>query len=235
MKIRNPKLIAAAGVLGTFAVRGLVKSLRTEYRHLAPGLPSMPPAPEPHPRLIFLLWHEYLILPLTRYACPEVSTLVSKHADGQILATLIKQLGLTVVSGSTNRGGVQAVREILRDISGKLHLAITPDGPRGPRRVIQQGAIYLASRTGMPISPLGVGYYRPWRAKSWDRFAVPKPCMRAKILSSEPIHVPAKLRTDGLEHYRQIVQTEMDRLSDMAEAWAETNRLPAGDGAPRTT
>jgi lysophospholipid acyltransferase (LPLAT)-like uncharacterized protein len=229
MKIRHPKLISAAGVIGTWCARGLVKTLRTEYRHLAPGHPSMPPSQEPHPRLIFLIWHEYLILPLTKYACPEVSTLVSKHADGQILATLIQQLGLTVVSGSTNRGGTQAVREILRDISGKLHLAITPDGPRGPRRVVQQGAIYIASRTGMPISPLGVGYNRPWRAKSWDSFAIPQPCMRAKILSGEPIHVPAKLRTDGLEHYRGIVQTEMDRLSNLAETWADTNILPAGD------
>lgn len=227
MKIRHPALIRAAGTAGTLFIRGLVKSLRFEYQHLAGGAPSMPPPPEPNPRLIFLLWHEYLLLPLTYYAAPSVSTLVSKHADGQILATLIRQLGLTVVEGSTNRGGMQAVREILRDITGKFHLAITPDGPRGPRRVVQQGAIYIASRTGMPIAPLGVAYYRPWRTRSWDRFAVPKPCTRAKVLSATPIHVPPKLRTDGLEEYRAVVQAEMDRLSALAETWAETNRLSA--------
>jgi lysophospholipid acyltransferase (LPLAT)-like uncharacterized protein len=223
MKIRNPHLIRAAGWLGTHAARALVRSLRFEYRALGPTV--MPPQPAPAPRSIFLLWHETLLLPLTKYACPEVSTLVSQHADGQLLGTLIRTLGLSVVYGSTNRGGMQAVREILRDLSGCRHLAITPDGPRGPRRVVQPGAVYVAAKTGMHLAPLGVAYRRPWRANSWDRFAVPVPCTRAKVVSGRTFVVPAKVRTDDLERYAAVVQAELDRLTAIAEHWAETHRL----------
>jgi hypothetical protein len=223
MKIRNPHLIRAAGWLGTQLARVLVRSLRFEYRALGP--PVMPPQPEPEPRCIYLLWHETLLLPLTKYACPSVSTLVSKHADGQLLGTLVKTLGLSVVYGSTNRGGMQAVREIIRDVTGCRHLAITPDGPRGPRRVVQPGAVYLAAKTGMKLAPLGVAYYRPWRARSWDRFAVPIPCTRAKVVSDRMFDIPSKVRMEDLEYHAALVQTELDRLTAIAEHWAETNRF----------
>lgn len=231
MKIRNPHLIRAAGWLGTQVARALVRTLRFEYRALGPAV-VMPPQPEPAPRSVFLLWHETLLLPLTRYACPEVSTLVSKHADGQLLGTLIKTLGLSVVYGSTNRGGMQAVREIIRDVTGCRHLAITPDGPRGPRRVVQPGAVYIAAKTGMTLAPLGVAYRRPWRAKSWDRFAIPKPCTRAKVVSGRTFTVPPRVRTEDLERHAAEVQAELDRLTRIAEHWAETNKLVEFGPAP---
>ena len=203
--------------------RGLVRTLRFEYRALGP--PVMPPQPEPEPRSIYLLWHETLILPLTKYACPEVSTLVSNHADGRLLATVIRTLGLTPIFGSTNRGGMQAVREIIRDVSGCRHLAITPDGPRGPRRVVQAGAVYMAAKTGHVLAPLGVAYDRPWRARSWDRFAIPKPCARAKVVSGKTFAVPPKVRSEELEHYRALAQAELDRLTRIAEHWGRDEPL----------
>ena len=228
MKLRNPQLIRAAGWLGTQFARVLVRSLRFEYKALGP--PVMPPQPEPEPRAIYLLWHETLLLPLTKYACPEVSTLVSKHSDGQLLGGLIETLGLSVVYGSTNRGGMQAVREIIRDVTGCRHLAITPDGPRGPRRIVQPGAVYLAAKTGMKLAPLGVAYYRPWRARSWDRFALPMPCTRAKVVSGKMFDVPSKIRTEELNEWVAKVQLEMDRLTRIAEEWVETNKLDPGAG-----
>jgi len=228
MKIRNPAMIRAAGWLGTQAIRGLVRTARVEYKHLGPAV--MPPPEEPAPRYIFLLWHEYLIVPTFHFTRPTVASLISNHADGQLLAAAMRALGMGVVYGSTNRGGVEAVRQIIRDVSGHRHLAITPDGPRGPRRVVQSGAIYLAAKTGMKIAPLGVGYHKPWRLRSWDRFAIPKPTMRAKVVSAEPIEIPKQIRSDSLEVYRQQVQLELDRLSNIAEVWAETNRFPACEG-----
>jgi len=225
MKIRNPALIHAAGWLGTQVARGVVRSLRLEYKALEQPV-VMPPQPEPAPRMLYLLWHETLLMPLTHYACPMVSTLVSKHSDGQMLASLIQQLGLSVVSGSTNKGGMQAVREIIRDVTGCRHLAITPDGPRGPRRILQPGAVYLAAKTGMLLAPLGVGLRSCWRAKSWDRFAVPKPCTRAKVVSGKVFEIPKKVRTEDLEHYAALAQKELDRVTLIAEHWATTNDLP---------
>ena len=233
MKIRNPALIRAAGWLGTQVVRAVVRTLRVEYKALGP--PVMPPQPPPEPRSIFLLWHETLLLPLTQFACPDVSTLVSKHADGQLLATVVRTLGLTPIFGSTNRGGMQAAREIIRDVTGCRHLAITPDGPRGPRRVVQPGAIFLAAKTGLVVAPLGVAYHRPWRLRSWDRFAVPVPCTRAKVVSGRTFPIPPKVRTAHLARHRAEVQGELDRLTRIAEHWAETNKFAdAGRAGDRT-
>jgi lysophospholipid acyltransferase (LPLAT)-like uncharacterized protein len=93
--------------------------------------------------------------------------------------------------------------------------------------------IYVASRTGMKIVPVGVGYRRPWRLGSWDRFAVPRPFTRGRCLGGEPIAVPPDLRAAGLEEYRLAVQSEMDRLNAAAEAWAETGHLDLPASAAR--
>lgn len=226
MKIRNRHLIRTAGWLGSWAARLLVRSLRFDiYVSGTAAAPEWLPADCPQ-RYIYAIWHENLLLPAVKFGCPDLAVLISKHADGQILGSLITTMGMGMVLGSTNRGGIEAVRQLITGNAGRKHLAITPDGPRGPRRVVQPGTIYVASRTGMQIICVGVGYQRPWRAKSWDRFAIPRPRSRARIVCSDPIAVPAGLRSEGLETYRQIVQAEMDRLNALAEQWAECDRHP---------
>ncbi len=227
MKIRNRRLVSAAGWLSSRVVRTLFATLRSEYQPLGPS--CAPAKVAPGERLIYCIWHENLLLPTICFGCPEIAVLISEHADGQILGSLITSLGMEMVCGSTNagrdRGGVEAIRRLVDPGRAWRHLAVTPDGPRGPRRVVQSGLVYVASRTGMKIVPAGVGYHRPWRAGSWDRFAIPKPFTRAKCLTGDPIAVPPGLRSAALEPFRLRVQTEMDRLNDLAEAWAETGRL----------
>lgn len=225
MKIRNRHLIRAAGRLGTWTVRGLVQTLRFEYRPAGASLAPRDLPPTNRDRHIYSIWHENLILPAVCFGHPSLAVLISKHADGQILGSLITSLGMGMVLGSTNRDGVKAVRQLVRDEHARQHLAVTPDGPRGPRRVVQPGIIYVASLTGMSIVCVGVGYDRPWRAGSWDRFAIPKPGSRARCVTAEPITVPPRLRADELEPHRLRVQAEMDRLNTASERWAETNRL----------
>jgi lysophospholipid acyltransferase (LPLAT)-like uncharacterized protein len=148
---------------------------------------------------------------------------VSRHADGQVLGALIRATGMRVVHGSTSRGGVSAVRALLQP--GTEHLAVTPDGPRGPRRVVQPGVVYLASRTGLRIVPIGVGYRRPWRVGSWDAFAIPRPFSRVRCIFGEPLAVPGGLTLSELNVHSQHVQTELDRLTAAAQVWADTARL----------
>jgi hypothetical protein len=223
MKIRNPRLLKAAGWVGTRLVRGLVGSLRTEVLELGHlGDPRRPTAD----RAIYCVWHEYLLFGATRFGTPNMAVLISRHADGKLLGALIESFGMGMVCGSSTRGGIEAVRVLTRDTSARQHLAVTPDGPRGPRRVMQPGAVYIASRTGMKIVPVGVGYRRPWRAGSWDRFAVPKPFSRACCIGGEAIAVPPGLKADGLEEYRLRVEVEMNRLTMLAEEWAGTGLKP---------
>jgi lysophospholipid acyltransferase (LPLAT)-like uncharacterized protein len=223
MKIRNRRLIAAAGWLGTRLTRLLVRSLCSRYTPLGPD--CSPAKLGQSDRLIYCIWHENLLLPTITFGCPEIAVLISRHADGKLLGSLIASLGMGLVEGSTTRGGIEAVRKMTREHTPWRHLAITPDGPRGPRRVVQQGVVYIASRTGMKIVPVGVGYRRPWRFGSWDRFALPKPLTPAVCLTAEPIAVPDSLRAADLESHRLRVQAEMDRLNALAESVAETGRL----------
>lgn len=233
MKIRNKHLIRAAGWLGTRFALGLIRTLRFEYRSVGTVVAPVTAIP-PGPRYVYALWHENLLLPCGTVAHPDIAALISQHADGEILAAMIGAIGMGIVRGSTNRGGIEAVRGLVNGTVGRRHLVVTPDGPRGPRRVVQPGVVYVASRTGMQVVPIGIGYHNPWRAKSWDRFAVPKPCTRARMILGEPIRVPDGLKTEGLETYRRIVQAEMERLSTAAETWADTNRfdLPARSAPP---
>src|SRR5262249_50698840 len=134
-----------------------------------------------------------------------------------------RRLGFGLVRGSTTRGGVEAVRELLR-IGRESHVAITPDGPRGPRRRVQAGVVYLAARMGLPILPMGIGYDRPWRAKSWDRFAFPRPWSRARCITGTPIQVPAEAGREELEAFRLQVEQALESVSQAAESWAETGK-----------
>jgi hypothetical protein len=153
--------------------------------------------------------------------------LLSRHRDAEILSHAAYHLGFDFVRGSTNRGGVAAIRELLRK-SRKMHLAITPDGPRGPRRRLAPGAIFLASRLQLPLVAIGYGYDRPWRLGSWDRFAIPRPFSRARAVAGPEVHVPPGLDRSGLEHFRRQIERLLNRLTDEAEAWAESGTRKVG-------
>src|SRR5262245_40715567 len=113
MKIRNRRLVAAAGWLGATSARLLFRTLRFEYRPLGPN--AQPAKLPPGERLIYCIWHENLLLPTVYFGCPEIAVLISKHADGQVLGGLITAMGMGMVMGSTNRGGVDAVRKLMRE------------------------------------------------------------------------------------------------------------------------
>ena len=230
MKIRHPQFIKAAGFGLAWAVRVWIGSLRFRYRPLGPHL--IPGTPGLEGRYIYAAWHENMLLPTYCFSQRDIWVLVSGHADGQLIGEVFKHLGPRVVYGSSTRGGVEALRRMMRG-RDHVHLAITPDGPRGPRRQVQSGAIYLAAKTGMPIVPVGIGYHRPWRAKSWDRFAMPRPGSLATCVTADPITVPPTSDRQELEVYRQQVQDSFAFVSAAAEKWAETEKWSDPGQAPR--
>jgi lysophospholipid acyltransferase (LPLAT)-like uncharacterized protein len=218
MRIRARWLTKLAVFLGTWMVRSLACTLRYRYHALGPVKdPHDIPAAE---RYLCIFWHENLLLPAYHFARPDIRVLISQHADGQLIAEICERLGFGLVRGSTTRGGMEALREMLR-VAGHVHLAITPDGPRGPRRQLQGGVIYLAARSGIPILPMGIGYQKPWRAKSWDRFAVPRPFSQARCITGEAIFVPPDADREQLEKWRLQVEQALIRTSQLAEQWAE--------------
>jgi lysophospholipid acyltransferase (LPLAT)-like uncharacterized protein len=122
--------------------------------------------------------------------------------------------------------------EMIRGGAGDLHLAITPDGPRGPRRELKPGIVMVASQTGMAIVPIGIGFTRAWRAASWDHFAVPVPFTTLAAVIGEPIAVPADLDRGVMQHCKQLVQQTLQHLTELAEDWAQRLRTEGRRAAP---
>src|SRR5207253_11078243 len=223
MKIRNPILIRALAYTGTWGMRLWMSTLR--YRSLWTGLNLEPGRPGLQGRYIYAFWHEYLLLPIFRYTRSDVWALIGQHADAQILAEVCGCLRVRSVRGSASRGGVQAIRKMVR-ISRKGHLTITPDGPRGPRRQVKPGLVYLAAQTGLPIVPIGIGFQQPWRLRSWDKFALPRPWSVGTCVVAEPVPVPIEADHQALEPYRVRVEESLHWATAAAEHWAESGRCP---------
>jgi lysophospholipid acyltransferase (LPLAT)-like uncharacterized protein len=224
MKIRHPVLIKALGFAAAWIVRLWIGTLRYRYRPLGP---SMDPRGRGFQgRYIYAFWHENILVPAYHYGRRDIHVLISKHADGQLIAEVVRHLGFRVVAGSTTRGGVEAIRRMVR-LSRAAHIAITPDGPRGPRRRVQAGAVYLAARTGLPIVPFGIAMASPWRMRSWDRFALPRPWSKAACVTGQPIAVPGDLTREGLEAYRTLVEGRLAQLTELAEQMVGDQRSRA--------
>jgi lysophospholipid acyltransferase (LPLAT)-like uncharacterized protein len=219
LKINSPLLNGLGGLLASALIRNWMGTL--DYKVAYYDRSVDPIFPECHGQKIYIFWHEYILFPLYLRGHCNLAMLLSRHRDAEILSHVARLFGFAFVRGSTNRGGVAALRELVRK-SRDMHLTITPDGPRGPRRKLAPGAVYLASKLGLPLVAMGYAYDRPWRARSWDRFAVPRPFSRARAIPSPEIFVPADLDRDGLEHYRQSIENLLNRLTSEAEAWAES-------------
>ena len=168
---------------------------------------------------IYVFWHENILMPLYLRGHSNISMLLSRHWDANILDRVARMMGFGVVRGSTFHGGSAALRE-LAERAAEGNLTITPDGPRGPRRRLAPGCVFLASTLGIPIVVMGMGYDRPKRVGTWDRFAIPRPFSRARGVVSRAITVPPDLDRDGIERYRAGIERLLTHLSDEAEAWA---------------
>ena len=178
-------------------------------------------------RFLYAFWHESLLAP-TKIRT-RVKVLISRSADGELIGQICRRLGIGVIRGSTSRGGAEGLLEMVRECQDS-HLAITPDGPRGPRRRLQPGAIFVASHTGLPIVPVGVGFTRAWRAGSWDRFAIPCPGSIMAGVIGRRIVVPSSLDDVGMADYRRQVEDALLEATQAAENWAA--RIATGRSCP---
>lgn len=169
---------------------------------------------------IFIFWHEYIPVPLYLRPNARLAVLLSQHQDAELLTQAAHFAGLETVRGSTHRGATSALKTLLTTGRGR-NLAITPDGPRGPRRQLAPGCIYLSSRLQIPLILMGMGYDRPWRYRRvWDQFAIPKPFSRARVVSSPRVQIAADLDRDQIEAQRLWVENCLNQLCVTAERWA---------------
>lgn len=219
MRIDSPYLKRLGGLGIATLTRHWMGTL--DYRHAAYDEAVDPASPDFAGPAIFLFWHEYIPFLFSLRGHCRISMLVSKHGDAEWLSRAAGHMGFGLIRGSTNRGGARALRELMHR-SRRQNIAITPDGPRGPRRRLAAGPIYLASRTGLPLVLCGLGYSRCWRMPTWDRLALPRPGARARGVTSPFLPVPARLDREGIEHHRQRAEALLNELTKLAERWAES-------------
>jgi lysophospholipid acyltransferase (LPLAT)-like uncharacterized protein len=156
------------------------------------------PAKLPDEPVIFALWHNRLVLCMKVYESfvrplhphDHLAALISASKDGAFLATILQQFGVEPVRGSSSRRGAQALLELATWAQRGYDLAVTPDGPRGPRYVVQDGVLALAQVTGLPIVPYACHLGWKIQLKSWDGFQIPLPFSHCEMTFGKPIRVP---------------------------------------------
>ena len=219
MKIRSPLLIRLSGFLFASVMRALFWTLRMDIR-TAPN--ANPYASSGDARFIYAVWHDSMLMSAFGGKHVRTVALTSHHRDGSFVASTLKAIGVPVVRGSTGHRGGNALRRILTDASDS-DIVMTPDGPRGPRRKMSRGAVFLASRSGRALVPTAFACERSWNIPgSWSELVIPKPFSKVYLLAGDPIKVPADLSRDQLSQFAAQFQEQMDRID------ARAHRLTSG-------
>jgi len=166
--------------------RSVTASLRCEWRDLSGLADTQCERP-----VIFCLWHNRLAISMMvhrRYP-RKLAALVSASKDGALLVAVLSRFGVEQVRGSSSRRGPQALLELTSRAEMGYDLAVTPDGPKGPRYVVQEGVIALAQVTELPIIPVTCNTRWKLCLKSWDRFQIPLPFSKCDLILNRPIRV----------------------------------------------
>ena len=215
MRLRNQNVIRvlAHGAAALFAA--YFKLLRITVREDRPGL--SPYRPTGDDRFLYCVWHDAIPGPTFAGRSRHAGALASQHADGAWIAHALAARGMQPVRGSSGRTGAAGARGVIQ-AAKSLHIVLTPDGPRGPRREVKTGLVFLASQTGNPIVPVAFDASSAWRPRGkWTDLIVPKPLAKTVIWAGEPIVVPPKADKATLESKRLEVQAAMDRMhADLA-------------------
>jgi lysophospholipid acyltransferase (LPLAT)-like uncharacterized protein len=206
--------LAAAVIYG--CIRVVAATIRFKWHDRAGLFQQSTPQP-----VIYAIWHNRLALSLILFQrYPQrlqpqrrMAAIVSASKDGALLARVLEHFRVQPVRGSTSRRGPQALLELTTWAERGFDLAITPDGPRGPRYVVQEGAVALAQLTGQPVVP--VSYYLAWkvRVRSWDGFQVPLPFSRCDVYLGEPVTIPRNASDPERETLRLRLEERLQALT----------------------
>jgi lysophospholipid acyltransferase (LPLAT)-like uncharacterized protein len=194
------------------------------------------------PGVILALWHGRLLIcaphAWPRGARKSLSALISQSKDGEAITTAVAAIGIKAVRGSTakagkDKGGAAALKEMIRVLRGGDSIAVTPDGPRGPRMRISPGIIQLAKLSGAPIIPMTGAVSGQRLADSWDRAAIPAPFGRGVYYWGAPIQVPRSADEATLEAIRLTLEQTLNDLTASADAAVGRITPPAADSPAR--
>ncbi|RME69971.1 MAG: DUF374 domain-containing protein [Planctomycetota bacterium] len=181
---------------------------------------------------ILCFWHNRMLPFVRTHRGSGICVLVSRHGDGEVIARMIEKAGFRTARGSSSRGGAAALRALAKAVRER-HVAITPDGPRGPRYRMKPGALQLAALTGRPLVLASASAVSRWQLRSWDRFELPRPFSRIRA-SVRPFSQPVPEGADAetLERLRLAAERELAALTAATDRAVGHEPDPALQPAP---
>lgn len=202
-RARRDRWVARVGglVLRLLASSWRVRWVRTD------GAASLQASGKP---FVYSLWHGEQLMLLWAFRRSGAVILISEHGDGEVVARAALSLGFDTIRGSSSHGADRALLALSRALEAGKRIAVTPDGPRGPRHSFAPGALVAAHRAGVPIVPTRAYPSRAWTLRSWDQFEIPKPFARVTVVLGEPEAVragTAREAAEQTEHFRALMES----------------------------
>ena len=201
------------GIFGKLLVDLLFKTTRIEtvgFEKVASIIGSR--------RFIFAFWHSRILLLSYLYQGWNGAILVSQSQDGEFIARVVQRQGHEPIRGSTTRGGLRALSQMIKNLKENHRPAgIIPDGPQGPRFKVQPGIIMLAKKTGFPIVPVTYSASRVKIFNSWDRFMLPIPFARCRVIYGDSVSVPENADPETVSVCRLSLEQELCRITTAAD------------------
>lgn len=165
---------------------------------------------------VMAFWHGR-ILPATFYFRRRgIVVITSENFDGEWIARIIERFGYGTARGSTSQGARRAARQLVREMRAGRPAGFTVDGPRGPARVMQPGAVWLAKATGNPVLPFHLEASSYWSVRSWDRTQIPKPFSTVALVVGEPMAIQPDATPAQLEGSRAELEARLRQLESRA-------------------
>jgi lysophospholipid acyltransferase (LPLAT)-like uncharacterized protein len=167
---------------------------------------------------VMAFWHGRILPAAYYFRRRGIVVITSENFDGEWIAGIIERFGYGTARGSTSRGGRKALLQLRREMAAGKPAGFTIDGPRGPARVAQPGAVWLAKATGNPVLPFHLEASRHWTLHSWDRTQIPKPFATVALAVGEPFSVAADADATAIEQGRQLLEQRLQTLEARARA-----------------
>jgi len=211
--IKRAQVAAIAGV-----GYPLVNALGHTLRWRVDGLEHLDAIRASGRQPVMAFWHGRILSATFYFRRRGVVVITSENFDGEWIARIIERFGYDTARGSTSRGGIRAMRQLVRDMKLGSPAGFTLDGPRGPARVAQPGALWLARKSGNPVLPFHLEASRAWTLGSWDRTQIPRPFCTVALVVGAPIEVTADAVDADVERHRTELEATLQALEERALA-----------------
>jgi lysophospholipid acyltransferase (LPLAT)-like uncharacterized protein len=210
--------VAAISRLGHWLIAGLGLTLRWRVEGLAHYDHIIASGRQP----VMAFWHGRILTATYYFRHRGIVVITSENFDGEWIARIIERFGYGTARGSTSRGARRAMLQLVRAMKQGKAAGFTLDGPRGPARVAQPGAVWLAHATGNPLLPFHLEAASHWTLRSWDRTQIPKPFSTVSLVIGAPIEVPGSASDNDLVQSGKVLEVELEALESRARALASS-------------